>query len=608
MGDKIDASGPLNTQQIEASFFAGKYGDKSFDRTALAASKIFYYNADKEYGVYENQSDAINALPGSLFYEAQTSEDGRSGLFNYYVIGDAKNAKNGEKLTYRKSELFSHNQGVTPEESRNPTAQQIIKVTTASGNHLNPQSKYVGQPYNVKDFIFCKHYGVIPNNRMITLRRFPGPVMDNLRVPISGPRIEPEYKDGKLTGTRKNGPGITKEEMLRTGVAQPMAQAVTFFGDGTGNDLNAILNVDTGLVFVEKTQKDKQELAGNDQGLLNSPLGDLFKGLSSEQTQENVTGVSNLIGTFTDPDNIDLQTRRHYWDLLTQGDGPLSQRIFVDVNTVNSMHVRGQGFTGGEQSFSLNFTYSLTSVGSINSRMLFMDLFANLLAIGSDYGKFLTPQLLYEARRQGIGFPGGADAYVQSLTRPVEYLNGILKKSFKAELEGKKQQLEDNVKKAKEEISAFKDGKALSKDGVVYKTISALLTNQQIDKLKYEPIMLSGYPTGEWHVVVGNPLNPIAMIGNLICTNVKIKFNNVLGPDDFPTELTATFSLKSARKKHRGDYESMLNRGRGRLYLGKLPISDQSTNGFVTARTNIDMNQIDLEDVKTIISKTAGTD
>jgi hypothetical protein len=94
--------------------------------------------------------------------------------------------------------------------------------------------------------------------------------------------------------------------------------------------------------------------------------------------------------------------------------------------------------------------------------------------------------------------------------------------------------------------------------------------------------MLSGYPTGEWHLVVGNPLNPIAMIGNLVCTNVDIRFNDELGPDDFPTEMIASFRLSPGRQRHRGDWESMFNRGNGRLYLGQLVSSGESTQAFTT--------------------------
>jgi hypothetical protein len=270
------------------------------------------------------------------------------------------------------------------------------------------------------------------------------------------------------------------------------------------------------------------------------------------------------------------------------------------------MYVRGVGFTGGEQTFSLKFTYSLTSVGEINSRMMFIDLFANLLAIGSDYGKFLAPQLLVNSNRQGIGFPGGSKGYVKHLTNPVEFLNDMMKLKFGEEVKKKIKGLEGTLAKAQTELSGLSNGKPLSKNGQLYKTLTVMLTSDMLNNLYYEPIMLSGYPTGEWHVVVGNPLNPIAMMGNLICEKVKINFNNTLGPDDFPTEMTAVFSMKAARTKHRGDFESMFNRGNGRLYLGKFPISDASKNAQVGASTGFDTQGPLGKDVRDTAQAIAG--
>jgi hypothetical protein len=314
-----------------------------------------------------------------------------------------------------------------------------------------------------------------------------------------------------------------------------------------------------------------------------------LQALAGTEITDTLKNISNAIGTITDPDNVELRQRRELFDRLTTGDGPLSKRIFVDVNTVNQMMIRDVGFTGGDQTFNLTFNYSLTSVGEINSRMMFIDLMANLLAIGSDYGKFLSPQLLVGSNKQGIGFPYGSKGFVKHLTHPVEFLNDMLKLNFEAEVKAKIENLTGTLEKAKAEIQGLSKGQPLSKDGQVYKTLTAMLTNDLINQLVYEPIMLSGYPTGEWHVVVGNPLNPIAMIGNLICTNVSIKLNNVLGPDDFPTELTAIFSMKAARQRHRGDFESMFNRGNGRLYLGKMPISDASLNAQVGALSGNDI-------------------
>jgi hypothetical protein len=564
--------------------------DKMIDKSSDLEGLIYKFNSDNEYGVFENVSDAVTTLPSSLFYEAQSSEDGRLGLFNYYVIGDIRSSTDGRgKITYAQSERFEQNQVVTPEISRNPTANAIMQETTVNGAYLNPRSKYVSQPYNVKDFIFCKHYGVIPNNRMITLRRFPNAVMDNLRVPTPGQRIEAVDKAGKLQGQFVEGASISTTQMIKEGACLPIAQAVTFFGAETGNSLDTILGISTGLNYRSADQDKLKKAYGNDKGFMQSTLGKYIEALAGSELTNNLNGISNAIGTITDPDNIELRTRRQLFDNLTQGDGPLSKRIFVDVNTVNQMMLRDVGFTGGDQTFNLTFNYSLTSVGEINSRMMFIDLMANLLAIGSDYGKFLVPQLLVGSNKQGIGFPGGSKGFVKHLTHPVEFLNDMLKLNFEAEVKAKIENLGGTLEKSKAEIQGLSKGQPLPKDGQVYKTLTAMLTNDLINQLIYEPIMLSGYPTGEWHVVVGNPLNPIAMIGNLICTNVSIKLNNVLGPDDFPTELTAVFSMKAARQKHRGDFESMFNRGNGRLYLGKMPISDASRNAQVGALSGNDI-------------------
>ena len=562
------------------------------------SQNIYNFNSDKEYGVFENYSDAVTKLPSSLFYEAQSSEDGRSGLFNHYIIGDFRLAKDATKLNYIRSERFESNQMLTLDVARNPTAQAIIKETTLGGAYLNPKSKYVSQPYNVKDFIFCKNYGIIPNNRMITLRRFPTPVMDNMRVPVPGPRLQATDKGNGIVAENVHSDGISKEQMIKTGAALPMAQAVTFFGEGTGNNLNEILGIDTGLKFSPLTQEQRVNARGNDPGLINTNLFKYIEQIIGTTVGDNLRGISNLVGGFTDPNNIDIQTRRVLFDKLTAPGGPLSQRIFVDVNTVDQMYIRKQGFVGGLSEFSLNFKYNLTSVGEINSRMLFIDLMANLLAIGSDYGKFLAPQMLLDPSKKGIGFPGGANAYIKSMLDPVGFINDMMKIGFFDEIKKNLITLKGDLTRARSELTGLASGKPLSKDSQIFKTIGTMMTSALLKELYFEPMMLSGYPTGEWHVVVGNPLNPIAMMGNLICTGVSVKFNNVLGPDDFPTEMEAIYKLRPARQRHRGDFESFMNRGAGRLYLGKYQIADQTRTAFVGSITGMDYQT--LSNVKNI--------
>ena len=108
-------------------------------------------------------------------------------------------------------------------------------------------------------------------------------------------------------------------------------------------------------------------------------------------------------------------------------------------------------------------------------------------------------------------------------------------------------------------------------DGPLGNVLAYALADDLIDKIAVPLSLKTGAPVGEWHLVVGNPMNPIAMIGNLICQNVSIEFGEVLGPDDFPTEVIATFTLQHGRDRERGEIESIFNRGDGRLYQSNLP-------------------------------------
>ena len=88
----------------------------------------------------------------------------------------------------------------------------------------------------------------------------------------------------------------------------------------------------------------------------------------------------------------------------------------------------------------------------------------------------------------------------------------------------------------------------LGKDSAVNNILLYALTETFTRDLVFPSSVLSGLPTGEWHLVVGNPCNPIAMMGNLICQKIDIVFGETLGPDDFPTELTAKIEMQHGFK------------------------------------------------------------
>jgi hypothetical protein len=108
--------------------------------------------------------------------------------------------------------------------------------------------------------------------------------------------------------------------------------------------------------------------------------------------------------------------------------------------------------------------------------------------------------------------------------------------------------------------------------------------------------LLTGEPIGEWHLTVGNPYDPIAKIGNLICTEAKFEFNDVIGADNFPTEMKVSITVEHGRPRDAGDIQSMFNKGQGRVYypakgsLDKLNVSSATRNSTNDTSWNVGKN------------------
>jgi hypothetical protein len=115
----------------------------------------------------------------------------------------------------------------------NPTASQLVdwsKLKSQPGE-ITADGPV---PYGTTDFLWCKWYGKVPNNRLITLRRYPIPIEDNLNIAAS------------------------KMPLV------PMAQAVTWFGKETGNTLNTILKPSWGLNWTKRDVDAIQDIQGNE--------------------------------------------------------------------------------------------------------------------------------------------------------------------------------------------------------------------------------------------------------------------------------------------------------------------------------------------------------
>ena len=553
-------------------------------RSLFYNAAIYDYNSAK-YGQYLFYSIVGNQDPN--FYE------------NYYL---------SERTQYNSkiSETNSVSGG-----SRNPSAGFLVRQTQSNLGVANQRRNNIfsylfgpgdegsfiiggaSAPYYWRDFIYCKYYGQIPNNYMLTLRRFPSPMRDNLSLP-----------------SKVKNSDIYKVQ----GAGRPVSQAVTWFGGNTGNTLADILQISTGLRWNESlTQAGGENFIKQDgfaSGIFKNQLGDLLGGTfgsdagAADGIGSKIGAAVNAIAAASDSgyqESVAARRNKALRDKAISPGGPLSDFIWVSVDTVDQAVVRARGLNGVFNDLTLNFHYELTSVGEVNSKAAMVDILGNLLSLTTNYGNFLTPEIRYDNSFPAINFPGGDDGLSQFYTDPVQFIKTLIRFAVDPNQTTNGDPVAEavagtinSVGKARDLWSSLitqmqnktlKDfAQDLGNSSQLNNLILYALTEKFTKELVFPAAVLTGLPTGEWHLVVGNPCNPIAMIGNLICKNIDITFGETLGPDDFPNELTAKVTLKHARSRERGEIESMFNRGGGRLYQSVTPVysNSQSTGAFAT--------------------------
>ena len=563
--------------------------------------------------------NSVNPFKGptarSLFYEAGKRNPGKYGQFLFYALGSNENDFID---AYYRSESSDFNRSVSSLKAKNPSAGFLVRQTAdldsiassytrdITGLPATFEQDIIGglsAPYYWKDFLYCKYYGAIPNNYMITLRRFPTPVLDNLSVPDSVKQSDSYSKEG---------------------AGRPVAQAVTWFGGNSGNTLNTLIQFTTGMTWDEKAQSDIVETEAFSKGMFQDLPYQWFSAAARAASGDGdavTQGISNFAeGTAIafDPLNqtVDGLRFQGFRDKAKDGSlGVMSEFIWVPLDVVTNTRARGMGLSFVPGTLSIIFEYELTSVGEVNTKAAMLDIMANLLSIGTNYGNFLTPDTRYKSNFPAFGFPGGDEGLATFYRNPLQFilkygdeLVNPVSTATDSDEPVINAEVGEGTAAATDSQSALAELKAaLEKLGTEQLTPQAIrelsekfgsgfskllklaVTEDFITNWQVPASLLTGAPVGEWHLTIGNPCNPIAMIGNLICNNVQIEFGDALGPDDFPTSLKATFELSHGRDRERGEIESMFNRGDGRLYSSSAPTSAlvQSFSAFSDVNGNV---------------------
>jgi hypothetical protein len=255
--------------------------------------------------------------------ETSTS-DAKVSMLNTINVLNFKGQANNKDFIYDSSSFFD---GINPNDLRNPTGTALFKNFDGSKHSAI---------YRPEDFIFLTDYGNLPNNHLLTLRRFPNPCRDD----IYNKELQSLPDVGRLLG----------------------------YIDGEVNKIEDIFSFSPGFNWKD-FKSDIQTIDNKSKG--------------------GGKGIFNTIGKYTDrkgttvKENMQGEARTNFDPYNDHRDNYTWGPIDV-IDTINTRE-RGLKF---EHTLKITFDYTVRSYGGITTKMVFLDIIGNILNICTNKAPF----------------------------------------------------------------------------------------------------------------------------------------------------------------------------------------------------------------------------
>ena len=394
-----------------------------------------------------------------------------------------------------------------------PTISQIIEFSK-----IRFADDKVDKELRFADFVYGKYFREIPTNRMIVLRRYPFPTYNNLQFPFG-------------------------EEV------KPLSQAITYFGGETGNDISEILKISGYKNYKDLTAElNIVSGQGQDKGLNDSPFAS-----SNSTVSKGLKGFSAASGRgdISGRDRVNTEALAgKIWENERKG----------KENVIHKTNIADVG-VGATLEFELVFEYKLRSFNGINPRIAMLDLITNLMTLCHINAEFWGGQNIVLPNNQKFPFIGNQDDFYRGdysayLGSVVDWFSepfaagGGLSNLIDGLLSGNLGDL----------------GSALGGLGSKVLDLQSSKSRSSVVGLK---ALLDSSPVGNYHLTIGNPIQPIAKIGNLICPTFELSVGDELGYNDFPTEIKLVANLKTATPLDSTGVQSLFGNGMSsnRMYM-----------------------------------------
>lgn len=525
----------------------------AYNKLPKVANDVYKSGYDLVKSFYDGGFRTFHAPPSASIAAGKGKEpvtvhgaarDGKDSLFNRYSIFFFNNQESGAT---KPEDYVDNPYRIKNDELKKvrekPTTLNIVKWSKSGSNNA--------VEYAWEDFLWCKHYGNIPNNYMVTLRRFANPPSDD------------------LFNTELN--------------MQPDIGRMVTYIDGESNKWDSVgLKWTHGMKwkpFTSEVQQIDNSGGGWGSDSSGSPMGSVKRAVSLFQTDTSKA----MLGSAAEQAFNPYQNKNATW-------GP--------IDVIDTMQVRDTGLEFSQE-FVLTFEYELRSISGVNPKIAFIDLLSNVLVCTANRGAFWGGDVRYYGTNKRKIKPFGNPNLLQSGN-----FTGFIESMFKGD---------NGIFGMIGNLANANGGGFLGMLKGIGSNMLSQFAGESLDKMGRPQVMaidslLTGEATGEWHITVGNPANPVISVGNLILKKTEVDFSGQLGPDDFPTKLKVVCTLESAMPRDRTDIISMFSRN-NRTYLSSIPqtrqYAGQKAKGGLNGGSITDQSDIDTAKW---IEKNLGTD
>ena len=557
---------------------------KEVDPNAPKPKQLHLFTVNNEYHADNRVFDTINKYRGTLEFtnailsgpageEGAKDENGNlkntpkiiynqiasPSLFNpYYSLlagGVTPNVplldthKNGTDISATASDLSADiiNRKIIIKPTDDCSIKNLVELSKLNHGPLG-QARY-----KYSDFMYCNDLGKVSNNHLITLRKFDSPVRDNI---FHGTTID---DDGNFS------------------IKGDVGRLITWFGT-EDNKLEDILKYSYNASWKEleaKIQTKESQEDDDARGIVGNIIN-LFNPEYNKYTERGISPSSLGFILGTSSSDAFYTAAPYANNPAVNGSLYDANRVYEPKDTIRNTYTY-EGKLSFEHEFSLTFKYKLRGYDNINAKTAFLDLLANILSVTYRQGTFWGgEQRIIGSPQNKSGWKKAEEFVDNGLEAGGTLISSILKGGDLGD------SVDAFVNSIAASISNIMGGnfKLPNTWGEAAKLLSAEATKAEIlkgvkgslhDSLGRPAIyafdsLLTNDAVGLWHVTIGNPLNPIVSMGNLILTNAEITHSGPLGLDDFPTELTVTVSLKHGMPRDSVDIQKMYTQGRNSIH------------------------------------------